>query len=173
LNFGSKIISNLTGIVLNNHIDDFTTRFTEKNSFGLSPSLSNLILPGKRPMSSIIPTIVLNKDGRLLYSLGGSGGTTIIPALFETLINLIDFKLNLKESIERKRIFARVGLTMYEKGYNENIIQKLEKLGHELKICSRIPDGQYGVGNIQAIENKIDYLIAHSDSRKQGESNGY
>ncbi|GJX21383.1 glutathione hydrolase 1-like protein, partial [Tanacetum coccineum] len=83
--FGAKILSPYTGIILNNHMDDFSIH-TNPSSKVHPPAPSNFISPGKRPLSSATPTIVL-KDGNLKAVLGASGGLKIIPATTEVFVN--------------------------------------------------------------------------------------
>lgn len=101
--FGAKIASQKTGIVLNNQMDDFTVSLNRSNGFGYPPSLANIIAPGKTPMSSMSPLFLLDGD-RIVLSIGGSGGPTIISAVAQTILNFRDFKMDPKAAIDKQRM---------------------------------------------------------------------
>lgn len=88
--FGSKVIAPESGIVLNNQMDDFAARPGEPNAFGLVQGVANAVAPGKRPLSSMTPTVVLDASGRAAVVVGGSGGPTIITATFQVLRAVLD-----------------------------------------------------------------------------------
>jgi gamma-glutamyltranspeptidase/glutathione hydrolase/leukotriene-C4 hydrolase len=81
------MVGNRTGIIFNNEMDDFSTPGTV-NNYGVSASPTNFIVPGKRPMSSMSPTIIMNKDGSLAGIIGASGGTRIITGTLEVCLNM-------------------------------------------------------------------------------------
>ncbi len=102
LTYGAKITLPGTGVILNNEMDDFSARPGFPNAFGLVGSEANSIAPGKRPLSSMSPTIVVN-DGRPVLILGGAGGPTIITGVIHVVVNMIDFGLELDEAQARPR----------------------------------------------------------------------
>ncbi|PYL01722.1 MAG: gamma-glutamyltransferase, partial [Verrucomicrobia bacterium] len=102
--FGCKIVVPDTGVVLNNQMDDFSAQPGATNYFGLVGAEANAIAPGKRPLSSMSPTIVL-KDGRPILSVGAAGGPTIISQTVLAIINTIDFGMS-PESVSAKRCCA-------------------------------------------------------------------
>lgn len=103
LEFGSMVWVRGTGIILNNTMDDFSKSTGEKNAFGLLGSELNWIKAGKRPLSSMSPTLVM-KDGKVVLGLGGSGGPKIITATLQTLLGSLSLNLNVKEAVSRPRI---------------------------------------------------------------------
>ena len=100
--FGARVTAAGTGIVLNNEMDDFTSKPGTPNLYGLVQGEANAIAPGKRPLSSMTPTIVL-RDGRPVAVLGTPGGSTIITAVLQTLLNLIDFQMDVQEAVDAPR----------------------------------------------------------------------
>jgi len=100
--FGARVIAGRTGVLLNNEMDDFTKKIGEPNKFKLVQGLANLIEPGKRPLSSMTPTIV-TKNGEVVMILGTPGGSRIITAVLQTLINVIDFDMNIQEAVDAPR----------------------------------------------------------------------
>lgn len=92
LSFGSKILSASTGIILNDQMDDFSTPGVT-NAYGLEASPMNYIVPGKRPLSSMCPTIIVNEDGVVELIIGGAGGTKITTSVASVSSTLITFFL--------------------------------------------------------------------------------
>ena len=101
--FGAKVIAGDTGIFLNNEMDDFTTRPAAPNMFGLVQGEKNAVAPGKRPLSSMSPTIV-TKDGKLFMVTGSRGGPRIISTTVGTIMNVVDYGMNLQEAVNAPRI---------------------------------------------------------------------
>lgn len=101
--FGSKVIIPGTGVVMNNQMDDFTAQPGVANIYGLMGSEANSIAPGKRPLSSMSPTLVL-KQGKPVLTLGAAGGPTIITQVVQTLVQTIDRRLPLAEALAAPRI---------------------------------------------------------------------
>ncbi len=100
--FGSKVIVTGAGFFLNDEMDDFSVKPGVPNLYGLIGGDANAILPGKRPLSSISSTIVL-KDGKPIMALGARGGSMIITSVFQTLVNVIDFGMNIQEAVDAPR----------------------------------------------------------------------
>lgn len=101
--FGVKQMAGDTGFFLNNDMDNFTSKPGVPNQFGLVQGKANQIEPGKRPLSSMSPTIVL-KDGKLVMVTGSPGGSTIISTTMESVLNVIEYGMNVKEAINAPRI---------------------------------------------------------------------
>jgi gamma-glutamyltranspeptidase/glutathione hydrolase len=101
--FGARVTAAGTGVLLNNEMDDFTSKAGVPNLYGLVQGEANKIEPGKRPLSSMSPTIVL-RDGKPWMVVGTPGGSRIITAVLHTLINVIDFGLNIQEAVDAPRI---------------------------------------------------------------------
>ena len=100
--FGAKVTVPGTGVLLNNEMDDFTAKLGVPNLYGLVQGQANAIAPGKRPLSSMSPTIV-NKDGKPLLVLGTPGGSRIITAVLHTIVNVIDYGMNVQEAVDAPR----------------------------------------------------------------------
>src|SRR5439155_23398227 len=101
--FGAGVVAKGTGIVLNNEMDDFAAAPGVPNMFGLIQGEANAIAPRKRPLSTMTPTIVL-KDGKLFLAIGTPGGPTIANTVLQSLVNMIDFGMNLREAIRAPRV---------------------------------------------------------------------
>lgn len=101
--FGAGVVAPGTGFILNNEMDDFTTKLGAENQFGLRQGAANLIEPGKRPLSSMSPTIV-TKDGAIFLVTGSPGGSTIPTTVLQTIVNTIDYDLNLNDAVNRPRL---------------------------------------------------------------------
>ena len=101
--FGAKVIAGTTGFFLNDEMDDFTAKPGVANMFGLVQGSANAIAPGKRPLSSMTPTIVL-RDGKPVLVIGTPGGSRIITTVLEILVNMIDHGMTLQEAIDAPRI---------------------------------------------------------------------
>ena len=101
--FGAKVMAPGTGVLLNNTMDDFTTKPGVPNLFGLVQGEANAIAPGKRPLSSMSPTIVL-KDGQPVMVLGSPGGSRIITAVAQTIMNVVDHGMTIQEAVDAPRI---------------------------------------------------------------------
>jgi gamma-glutamyltranspeptidase/glutathione hydrolase len=101
-NFGAAVVASGTGFLLNNEMDDFTVKPGAPNLFGLVQGTANAIAPGKRPLSSMSPTI-LEKDGKPVFVLGSPGGPRIITAVLETLTNLVDFGMTPQAAVAAPR----------------------------------------------------------------------
>ncbi|HEX8679625.1 MAG TPA: gamma-glutamyltransferase, partial [Chthoniobacterales bacterium] len=102
--FGSGVVAKGTGVLLNNEMDDFTSKPGAPNLFGAIQSERNAIAPRKRPLSSMTPTFVLRPDGSLYFTIGTPGGTTIINTVLEVITNLLDHGMNLQAAIDAPRI---------------------------------------------------------------------
>ena len=102
--YGSAVTAKGTGVLLNDEMDDFAARPGKANMFGLIQGERNAVQPGKRPLSSMTPTIVLRKDGSVWFALGARGGPRIISAVMQSVINVIDHDMNIQAAIDAPRI---------------------------------------------------------------------
>ena len=100
--FGAKVTAAGTGVLLNNEMDDFTAKVGVPNLYGLVQGEANAIAPGKRPLSSMSPTIV-TKDGKPVMVVGTPGGSRIITAVLHTILNVIDYGMNVQEAVDAPR----------------------------------------------------------------------
>jgi gamma-glutamyltranspeptidase/glutathione hydrolase len=101
--FGAKVIAGDTGFFLNDEMDDFTAKPGSANLFGLVQGKANAIAPGKRPLSSMTPTIVL-KDGKPVLVVGAPGGSRIITTVLEIILNVIDHGMTVQEAVDAPRV---------------------------------------------------------------------
>ncbi|WP_249159167.1 gamma-glutamyltransferase [Bradyrhizobium jicamae] len=101
--FGAKVTAAKTGVLLNDEMDDFTAKIGVPNLYGLVQGEANAIAPGKRPLSSMSPTVV-TKDGKTVMVVGTPGGSRIITAVLQTMINAIDYGMNAQEAVDMPRI---------------------------------------------------------------------
>ena len=101
--FGAKVMPSTTGIVMNNEMDDFTVKTGASNLYGLVQGEVNAIAPGKRPLSSMSPTIV-SRDGKPVLVIGAPGGSRIITVIVQLILNTVDYGMNLQEAIDAPRI---------------------------------------------------------------------
>jgi gamma-glutamyltranspeptidase/glutathione hydrolase len=100
--FGAKVTAAGTGVLLNNEMDDFTSKVGVPNMYGLVQGEANAIAPGKRPLSSMSPTIV-SKDGKPVFVVGTPGGSRIITAVLHTILNVVDYGMNVQEAVDAPR----------------------------------------------------------------------
>jgi gamma-glutamyltranspeptidase / glutathione hydrolase len=131
--FGSKVVVPGTGVVLNNQMDDFSIQPGVPNAFGLLGNEANAVAPGKRPLSSMSPTIVL-KDGRPVFSTGAAGGPTIISQVVLGLIRHIDFGMMPQRVLQQANVHHqwRPDEVKIEAKIGEAIIAGLKQRGHKL-----------------------------------------
>lgn len=131
--FGAKVTAAKTGVLLNDEMDDFTAKVGVPNLYGLVQGEANSIAPGKRPLSSMSPTIV-TKDGKTVMVVGTPGGSRIITAVLQTMINAIDYGMNAQEAVDMPRIHQQwlPDLTNVETYALSPDTQKiLEGMGHK------------------------------------------
>ncbi|CRM19494.1 Gamma-glutamyltranspeptidase precursor [Pseudomonas sp. 31 R 17] len=100
--FGAGVMASTTGVILNDEMDDFTVKVGVPNMYGLVQGEANAIAPGKAPLSSMSPTIV-TKDGKAVMVVGTPGGSRIITATLLTILNVIDYKMNIQEAVDAPR----------------------------------------------------------------------
>ncbi len=167
LNFGSRLVVDGFGFCLNNEMDDFLTRRGTVNAFGLQQSERNLPEPGKRPLSSMSPTIILNR-GEVEVVAGGSGGPRIISSTLQAILNVLLFDMSAEEAVEAPRFHHQWSpdKLYLERGLRgQDVAQGLFGKGHTPK-----PREQIGV--VQLIRKKADGYQAASDPRKGGVPHG-
>ncbi len=132
--FGSAVTAKGTGVLLNDEMDDFAARPGTANLYGLVQGERNAVGPRKRPLSSMTPTIVLNKEGGFWFTLGARGGPRIITAVLQSTINMIDHKMNIQEAIDSPRIHHQwlPDHIMWEEfGISADTRRVLEGFGHD------------------------------------------
>jgi gamma-glutamyltranspeptidase/glutathione hydrolase len=135
--FGSGLVVPGVGVVLNNQMDDFAAAPGVPNAFGLIGGEANAIAPGKRPLSSMSPTLVLDADGRVVLAVGASGGSTIISAVLQVIVNVVDFGMDPQEAVTAARVHHQwqPDVLFVEPEISADTRAVLEALGHTLKVA--------------------------------------
>ena len=135
--FGSGVVIKGTGILMNNEMDDFSAAPGIPNQFGLLGAEANEIVPSKRPLSSMSPTIVM-KNNELFFTTGSPGGSRIISAVLQSILNIVDFDMNLEETNSAKRIHHQwqPDILQIESSINEDIKLKLLGLNYNVKVIN-------------------------------------
>ncbi len=132
--YGSRVTAKGTGVLLNDEMDDFAARPGKPNMFGLIQGEKNSVQGGKRPLSSMTPTIVLKKDGSLWFALGARGGPRIISAVIQSVINVIDHGMDIQAAIDAPRVHHQwlPDELMYEpEGFSPDTLSLLAGFGHK------------------------------------------
>lgn len=140
--FGIKQIAGDTGFFLNNEMDDFTSKPGVPNQFGLVQGEANRIEPGKRPLSSMSPTVV-TRDGRLVMVTGSPGGSTIISTTMESILNVIEHGMNVKQAIDAPRIHMQwLPDTVFAEpnAFTPDVQSVLEGMGYKIHPVGRLGD---------------------------------
>jgi gamma-glutamyltranspeptidase/glutathione hydrolase len=137
--FGCKVVVPGTGVVLNNEMDDFSAQPGVANYFGLIGGEANAIAPGKRPLSSMTPSIVL-KGGKPILSVGAAGGPTIITATLEIILNVVDSGMDAQTAIDQPRFHHQWSPDelKVENAMNPALIADLKKRGHHVSEVSAL-----------------------------------
>ena len=169
-NFGAAVMAPGTGVLLNNEMDDFTVKPGTANLFGLVQGTANAIAPGKRPLSSMSPTIV-EKDGRPVFVLGSPGGPRIITAVLETLTNIIDFAMTPQEAVAAPRFHHQwlPDTLFYERdGFTTDTLKALAERGYRLAEQS-----PWGAVELIRVGPDGRLLGVNDPRRPAGSANGY
>ena len=168
-NYGSKVVVGNAGFFLNNEMDDFSVKPGVPNQFGLVGNEANAIEPEKRMLSSMTPTII-EKDGELFMVIGAPGGSTIITAVFQVFLNVVEFGMPLDDAIFAKRFHHQwlPDAVLYEDGgLTEASKESLKELGHSIK------DVKY-MALVKAIHVKEDgSKHGVGDNRSEDHAEGY
>jgi len=169
--FGSHVTSESLGFLLNDEMDDFASKMGVPNMFGLIQGPANAIAPGKRPLSSMTPTIVL-ENGKLRYVLGSPGGARIITTVGNIFLSAAEGGLNIQEAVDAPRFHHQdLPDKLYlEPGFNPEVLAKLKVMGYTLAIR----DGHWSNGECIAVDPKTGELYGGQDHRSHyGKAAGY
>ncbi len=167
-NFGSGIVAKGTGILLNNEMDDFSAKPGVANAYGLVGGDANAVAAGKRPLSSMTPTMVL-KGGKPVLVTGSPGGARIITTVLQTVVNTIDFGMNPAEAAATPRFHHQwtPDELRVEKGISPDTVALLKSRGHNVAVKA-------SMGRTQTIELRDGMLYGASDPRNpDGQTLGY
>jgi len=170
LSFGSAMVAKGTGIVLNDEMDDFAAAPGAPNAFGLLGSEANAVAPGKRPLSSMTPTIV-TQNGKVLIVAGSPGGSRIITTTLQVILHLLDFDMNVRQAVSLPRVHHQwypKDLSIEPYGMSPDTLRILEERGHSLSMSKFM-------GNAQVIfvDPKTNIRYGSSDPRGVGAARGY
>lgn len=168
LNFGSGIVAGDTGILMNNEMDDFSSKPGVPNAFGLIGGKANAIEPNKRPLSSMSPTMVL-KDGKPWLVTGSPGGARIITTVLQQIINAVDFGMNPAAATNTPRFHHQwlPDELRLELGFSPDTVQLLEDAGYKVSI-------KPSMGRTQTIQIIDGTMYGYSDPRNpDGAALGY
>jgi gamma-glutamyltranspeptidase/glutathione hydrolase len=166
LAFGSGFTVDGAGFFLNNEMDDFSAKPGAPNAFGLTGDEANAIAPGKRPLSSMAPTIVL-KDGSPYLITGSPGGSTIITVVLQEILNVVTFDMNVAEATAAPRIHHQwqPDNVITERGISEDTLRILEARGF---ILPKNPDGSFQhkvLGRANSIMKRGGLFLGAADTR--------
>jgi gamma-glutamyltranspeptidase/glutathione hydrolase len=170
-NFGSAVTAEGLGFLLNNEMDDFAARQGASNLYGLIQGPANAIGPGKRPLSSMTPTIVL-KGGKLFLLLGSPGGSTIPTTVANVLMGVVDYGLNIQEAVNAPRFHNQWmpdNIKMEKIGFSPDTVHILEHMGHKIDISERF----WGDAECIAIDEQTGERLGASDGRNNGKAVGF
>lgn len=170
--YGSGVTAKGAGFLLNNEMDDFTSKIGVPNDYGLIQGDANAIAPRKRPLSSMTPAIVL-KNGKLWFAVGSPGGPTIINTVLQAILNVIDFHMDIQQAIDAPRIHHQ-WLPDYiyweEFGLNPDTRATLEKMGHAFRPVPGASRAPSNLGDAQGvmIDPETGMRMGASDPRLGG-----
>ena len=167
--FGNGITVPGLGFLINNEMDDFTSKPGAANLFGLVQGEPNTIQPGKRPLSSMAPTIVL-KDGQLYMLLGGPGGSRIPTAILQVFLDVVDFGMNPQEAVDAPRLHHQwlPDAINVERGFSPDALALLRARGHDVR-----PDAGPVSAVVELIVKDGGWLQGAADARRSGRASGY
>lgn len=161
--FGSGVVVPGYGIIMNDHMDDFV----------LTPGSVNSVQPGKRPLSSMSPTLVLDPQGRSFMTLGSPGATRIFPTVAQVISNVVDFGMPVQQAIMEPRLFQMAsGALNMEGRYSINAYEALKKLGHTITVRGDYDPYFGGVHAVLYDYNK-GILYGGADPRRDGQASAY
>jgi gamma-glutamyltranspeptidase/glutathione hydrolase len=161
--YGVGLVADGTGVLLNNELDDFTAAPGASNAFGLVGYEPNLPGPGKRPLSSMSPTIVL-KDGKPVLLTGSPGGSRIISAVLQVIVNVLDYHMDVAAAVAAPRLHHQwlPDVVRVEKGFSGDTLVALKAKGHQ------IADGALGQTSANSILVTANGLLGAPDPRTRG-----
>jgi gamma-glutamyltranspeptidase/glutathione hydrolase len=175
--YGSGATIKGTGMLINDEMDDFTSKAGVPNDYGLIQGEANAIAPKKRPLSSMTPTIVL-KDGKPLFAIGSPGGPTIINTVLQVTLNIIDFGMDIQAAVDAPRVHHQWlpdFIFWEELGMNPDTREKLEAMGHAFRPIPGASRSPSEIGDAQGV--MIDPVngmrLGASDPRLGGVAVGF
>ena len=175
--FGSRVTAEGLGFLMNDEMDDFSAKPGVPNSDGLIQGAANVIGPGKRPLSSMTPTIVVH-DGKVFLVLGSPGSSKIITTVANVLMGVIDYRMNIQEAVNAPRFHNQwlPDVLNVERWFSPDTVHALQKMGYHVQYGLREgPDagGYWSDAECIAIDQKSGELLGASDGRNNGKAVGY
>ena len=167
--YGNGVTVPGLGFLLNNEMDDFAAKPGSPNMFGLVQGEANAIQPGKRPLSSMTPTIV-TKDGKFFMAVGAPGGSRIITAVMQVILNVIDFGMNAQDAVDAPRFHHQwlPDRLEFEKGVSPDTLRLLAEKGHQIEASRPVV-----LARVEAIIRQGQWLQGGSDGRATGKAAGF
>jgi gamma-glutamyltranspeptidase / glutathione hydrolase len=161
-NYGLGLVADGTGVLLNNELDDFAAKPGAPNAFGLVGGAANAPGPGKRPLSSMCPTIVF-KDGKPILVTGAPGGSRIITSVLQVILNVIDYDMNIAQAVAAPRVHHQwlPDEVVVEKGLSADTIRGLEARGDKVRIGPTF-------GSANSIAVSANAIAGAADTRARG-----
>ncbi len=168
LGFGAHLVAGKTGILLNDQMDDFAIEPGVPNWDGLIGNEQNAVAPGKRPLSSMTPTIVLDGAGKVRMVVGAAGGPRIISATAQVMLNVIDYKLDAQAAVSAPRVHHQwfPDLLAIEPDVARDVAESLERRGHKTKVIPR-------VGTVNLLLKTESGIEAAAEPRSPSQAAGY
>lgn len=163
--YGSGIAVEGAGFLLNNEMDDFSAKPGSPNGYGLVGGIANSIQPGKRPLSSMTPTIVFDASGAPILATGSPGGSTIITVVMQMVLNVLEFEMGIAEATAASRVHHQwlPDNVFYETGISADTLRLLREMGHV------VSDQPRRLGASESIESSADgVLFGAADLRRHG-----
>jgi gamma-glutamyltranspeptidase/glutathione hydrolase len=169
--YGNGVTVPGLGFLLNNEMDDFAAKPGEENMFHLIQGEANAIQPGKRPLSSMTPTILL-RDGKVFLVLGAPGGSRIINGVLQVILNIVDFHMNAQDAVDWPRFHHQwMPDQLYlEKGISPDTVALLSEMGHKI---APYETTNPVVARVEAIVNENGWLQGAADGRGNAKAEGY
>jgi len=167
--YGSGVYVAGAGMFLNDEMDDFTSQPGTPNQFGLVQGDANAIAPGKRMLSAMSPTIVLDRNGNVLLVVGAAGGPTIITATTQIILNVIDGAMSLSDAMKAPRMHEQAwpdGLAYERGGLSQAVVDSLTAMGYTMRAV-------HGLANANAVLRVGDKWQGMSEPRSSGAAVGY
>jgi gamma-glutamyltranspeptidase/glutathione hydrolase len=168
--FGSRVTAGKLGFLLNDEMDDFTSKPGVPNGYGLIQSEANAIGPGKRPLSAMAPTIVL-KDGKLFLVLGSPGGPRIISTVANILMGVVDYGLDIQQAVNAARFHHQWEpdqIYIEKTGISPDTLKLLEARGHKVQL-----NGYWSDGECIEIDLATGERLGAPDGRNGGKAVGF
>ena len=167
--FGSRVTVPGLGFLMNDEMDDFAAKQGVPNLYGLMQGPANAIGPGKRPLSSMTPTLVL-KNGKLFLVLGSPGGSRIITTVANILMGVVDYGMNIQQAVNAPRFHHQwlPDTTYVEPGISAETLRVLDKMGHTVEVQPNWSDGE-----CIAIDLATGDRLGANDFRNHGKAVGY